>query len=192
MPATLEPPINRITRTYTPEDRQKVARLYMDGLNQRQIAEQLGIPYSNVSYWLRNRLIGARKDRVDQGVQQAIQHATAQAKAIAGHQVARLLSKSLESGDLLMDKAIHLTGKVNGKKDGNLLVNAANALKTGVSIARQALGLSDTTTEVVMRLDVVSQARLVPTSVQNCRTIDVPTVTEQTTSEQKPMDTGKA
>lgn len=157
MTETLDPPKKRTTKRYSVETQKEALRQCSLGTPQPKIAAMLGIPQQTIAHWacksgIRRQGPQSIANRVDQSLSKAIDGIAAKAT----DRVAKLLEQSHNFGNKVLRKANRL---VTGDIDPGELVSVANAGKVGVSIARQALGLSDSTEQVIVRLDLMSASK---------------------------------
>ncbi len=125
-------------RQYPPESRLKAYDLHAQGLTSGQIGLRLGIPQQTISYWLNRAKLSPTSVRTTAN---EIQAKVAKSVAFITHkvesEVEQLVRDSLSFGRSVLGKA---NDQLNDA-DAGQLVSLANAGKTGITIARQALGL---------------------------------------------------
>ena len=145
----------RTIKTYPADLKAKVVNRLAKGERQQSIADDLGIPQTTIAQWSINAGLNREhahslatrvKNQVVANVNRIASIATADVEA--------LLAESLTFGKSVLGRANSLLPDT----DQQSLVSVANAGKVGVSIARQALGLSDSQETVIIRADLVSSA----------------------------------
>lgn len=126
---------------YSKEDRAEVVKLFQQGLALRAISRQTNIPLRTVARWINKLDSTEARHRIRQTTVQVVQETEKTVKAIATKEVKELLDNSIRVGSLALSKAEIAIKHCNGRKHVGALVQATNAAKNGISIARQALGL---------------------------------------------------
>lgn len=138
-----------------PEIKAKALRLLAKGHTQAEVAKQCGVGQTTVGYWATRSGLAKTDNSILNRVKHGINEQVARTVNHASREINELIAQSLSFGRSVMVKASELVPD----SDHQTLVSVANAGKVGVTIARQALGLNDSTESVIVRVDLVGQAK---------------------------------
>lgn len=142
--------------SHPPHVKAKAIERLVKGDRQIAIATDLGVPQTTIAQWSVNAGLNRNKthslaNRVKHELSAKVDKLTTKAMS----EVEALLKDSLDFGRSVLGRANGLVPDA----DHQTLVSVANAGKVGVTIARQALGLNDSTESVIVRVDLVGQAQ---------------------------------